>query len=190
MQTIEIDARGEKHFVAYDPGVFPVWRPTAEQAAAVATAKIITTVVFSQNLALFEAVLDLKRTGELYADFMDTADFSADFRKIEPFLARVDGAFFGLDSRRNGALIERIRAFAADSGKLCVVTLGDEGAIAFDGVVEQRVIAEFQPNVIDTTGAGDTFAGTLLALRSRGETLRACLDAASEAATRHVTVTR
>lgn len=185
-QTIEVDARGERHLRSYDPGVLPEWRPNGAQLKLIAEADVLTTVVYEQIVPLFEALLAAPRRGELFADFMDMKDFGGDFRRVRPWLEAVDGGFFGLDSRRNGALIENIRAFAADTGKLLVVTLGDEGAIAFDGIVEKRVIPELLAEVTDTTGAGDTFAGTFLAERSLGKPLVEMLARASEAATRHV----
>jgi len=62
-----------------------------------------------------------------------------------------------------------------------VVTLGARGCLARAGdeVVEQSA---FEVRAVDTTGAGDTFCGTLVARLSAGETLPAAMRYASAAA--------
>lgn len=69
-----------------------------------------------------------------------------------------------------------------------VVTLGAAGAlVARDGEVVQTVAAR-RVSAVDTTGAGDTFAGVLVAWLAAGSALHASLEAASAAAS--LTVTR
>lgn len=77
-------------------------------------------------------------------------------------------------------------SLSASAGTV-IVTLGERGAVvASQGAFIRRV--EPQPVVtVDTTGAGDTFAGTLVAWLARGSSLDAALDAATAAAAIAVT---
>jgi ribokinase len=62
-----------------------------------------------------------------------------------------------------------------------VVTLGSQGCLARSG--QQRLVqAAFAVNPVDTTGAGDTFSGTLVAALSQRLTLAQALRQASAAA--------
>ena len=62
-----------------------------------------------------------------------------------------------------------------------IVTLGQEGCVARSGQ-HRFVQAAFPVKVLDTTGAGDTFCGTLVAALSQGEAMPDALRRASAAA--------
>jgi len=64
-------------------------------------------------------------------------------------------------------------------GFLCVMTLGSDGAIAAIGETEWQIPALPVKNVIDTTGAGDAFAGCFAAAISRGQDVEGALRFAS-----------
>lgn len=75
---------------------------------------------------------------------------------------------------------ERMRAFAASSGRAVVVTLGGEGALAAtpDGVLKVEALP-VKP--VDTVGAGDTFCGYLAASLADGLPLEDALRRAAAA---------
>ena len=62
----------------------------------------------------------------------------------------------------DGALIDELERIARRQEQLLVVTLGAEGSLALGG--DRRVVcpAVMVPHVVDTTGAGDTFAAGFL----------------------------
>jgi ribokinase len=62
-----------------------------------------------------------------------------------------------------------------------VVTLGGAGAV-LDDAEGTHAIAPFTVRPVDTTGAGDTFCGSLCARLAQGEPLAAALRYASAAA--------
>jgi len=73
------------------------------------------------------------------------------------------------------------RDLAARHGLTCVVTLGGRGALAIGPAGGHRVPSlAIEP--VDTTGAGDAFAGVLAAALDRGRTLPDALREASVAA--------
>lgn len=61
-----------------------------------------------------------------------------------------------------------------------IVTLGAEGAMAWQAGALLRQ-PPFAIEVVDTTGAGDTFCGALVAAMARGQDLQTCLREASAA---------
>jgi ribokinase len=76
---------------------------------------------------------------------------------------------------------ERATSLAQRHGLICIVTLGGDGVCAVDGN-GARALEAFPVGVIDTVGAGDTFAGVLAAALDRGETLDQALRRATVAA--------
>ena len=68
------------------------------------------------------------------------------------------------------------KTFAVD----CVITLGARGAMAMDGETPVQV-ASPSVDVVDTTGAGDAFAGAFAAALDAGRTLRDAMTAGARA---------
>jgi ribokinase len=74
-----------------------------------------------------------------------------------------------------------LNELALRHGLTVVLTLGAQGAVALDGHQRQAVAAMPVP-VVDTTGAGDTFAGVLAAALIEGHLLHEAMRRASVAA--------
>lgn len=69
---------------------------------------------------------------------------------------------------------------------ICIVTRGAEGVVAIqDGCVVARATSK-RAKVIDTTGAGDVFAGAFLGRAVAGDSLESALNAASSIAGKKV----
>lgn len=96
-----------------------------------------------------------------------------------------------------GITVEEIKAGGADfdraivqlqqlSGGTIVATRGGDGCTAFDGQRFVRMPA-FEMDVVDTTGAGDVFNGTLAAAIAAGQTLDSAMRGASAAAAISIT---
>ncbi|MXP21762.1 ribokinase [Gordonia sp. HNM0687] len=76
------------------------------------------------------------------------------------------------------------RSLLAVAGS-AVITLGAEGAVVAEGDTVRRIDVE-QVRVVDTTGAGDMFAGVLAAHLTRDVELGAATELAAAAATEYV----
>ncbi|MGQ0675041.1 MAG: PfkB family carbohydrate kinase [Rhodospirillales bacterium] len=80
-----------------------------------------------------------------------------------------------------GPAVEAARRLSRGRKAAVVVTLGDEGAVAFRGAKAWHVPALKLDRVVDTTGAGDAFAGALAAALDAGMDLAPALARASAA---------
>ena len=80
------------------------------------------------------------------------------------------------------------RWFLAQGVKTAIITLGAQGAVAVDAAGARRFTPPRPPSApVDSTGAGDTFSGALMAALSRGEALDEAIRFAIAAATLSVT---
>lgn len=79
-----------------------------------------------------------------------------------------------------GVLGRAVRARTA--ARSVVVTLGGEGAVLVEGDTVNPVAPRRVPQVVDTTGAGDTFVGVLAARIAAGSRLNEACEAAATAA--------
>lgn len=94
------------------------------------------------------------------------------------FLPSLDDAMQLSGLREPDAIVDWSHALGA---KQVVLKMGDQGVLLSDG--QQRLpIASIQVQVQDATGAGDCFAGNLLARLVRGDTLAAAARYANTAA--------
>lgn len=92
----------------------------------------------------------------------------------------IEGRAIAVASDNN--VIDRMQlpgALSRRHGFLCVMTLGRDGAIAANGETEWRIPALPVKEVVDTTGAGDAFAGCFAAAMSRGQGVEDALRFAS-----------
>lgn len=86
----------------------------------------------------------------------------------------------------DGALALATQLRLATAARSVVITLGAAGSVVADDTGVKHVSAVPVRNVIDTTGAGDTFIGVLAAALATGATLAAATEAASRAGARAV----
>ena len=180
VQSIELDARGDRRFTAYDEGVLGQFRIEGEDAAYVQCADLVVAPVFEQNRAMFSSLIALSRQGMTAVDFSDFAQH-ADFDLLDKYIDQIDVGFFGLRADQT-EMIESLRLLANTQKVLIVVTLGTDGSRAFHGGSSFRCAAHPVRNVVDTTGAGDAFAAGFLSHYCRTADIDAALSSGAEVA--------
>ncbi len=99
----------------------------------------------------------------------------------------LDCVFASAGEDRDGAE-HLLRTLLAGGAKLAVVTCGSRGSMASDGT-QVRTVGIRPVDVVDTTGAGDSFIAGFISAHARGADLQTCLELGRDTAAetcRHV----
>ena len=181
LQLIDLEPSGEKIFVSYHQGVLGNCRVGEEERALIAESDLLVAPHYRQIDGFFSTVMASPSHGIRAVDFADIAE-DPGTTNVERFVEQLDIAFFGLSSS-HARLIDELEAIARRRGKLFIVTLGPGGSLALSE--GERIFCPAAPidRVVDTTGAGDTFAAGFLSeyVRSK-DVARSLARGAAEAA--------
>jgi fructoselysine 6-kinase len=184
LQLIDLEPSGEKIFVSYHQGVLGDHRVGAEERALIAESDLLVAPHYRQIDGFFSSVLDSPSRGLRAVDFADIAE-DPGTRNVERFVERLDIAFFGLEPS-HASLIDELETIARRRGKLFIVTLGAGGSLALSEGHRIRCPAAPVDRVVDTTGAGDTFAAAFLSEYLRSRNVGTGLERGAEEAARTV----
>jgi fructoselysine 6-kinase len=162
---------GDRVFESEEFGVTADYRPDAETVLAITTARWV-------HLGMLPAAADLvrvMRARDPGLPISQDCSVSAGFRGLAV-------AFDSAGENQTRAM-ELARASTAGGAALAVVTMGARGAIAFDGTTWWQQDA-CPAQVVDTTGAGDSFTAGFIDARLDGATVSGALAAGAEWAAR------
>jgi fructoselysine 6-kinase len=162
VQYIGLDPSGEKQFLRYDEGVLRAFRVAACERDIVERCDLLATTVFKHVEGLFDSVMAIPSAGLRVVDFTDLRDVGDGLELVSRYVDRFDIGFFGLRADET-ELIDGLEQIAAANARLFVVTLGADGSLALGS--GRRIVQPALPvaRVVDTTGAGDSFAAGFLA---------------------------
>lgn len=195
--SIAVDDAGQNQIVVA-PGVNLDLRADAVPDTLLASAQAVLLQMetdVAQNLALLKrargagrlTLLNNAPAQALPAELLDLLDVLIVNEGEADLTARAAGldALAGDPATRPalapGEREAALNELALRHGLTVVLTLGAQGAVALDGHQRQAVPAMPVP-VVDTTGAGDTFAGVLAAALIEGHLLHEAMRRASTAA--------
>lgn len=169
---LDVDARGERFIGFEEFGACAIYRPTAADLVALAEAGHVHVGWMPGAAAVLAG---LRQRGPTLSQ--DLA--------VNPDHAGLDVGFSSAEDAPDQAPAMMARMLAQGC-RVAVVTCGARGSLAGDGddIVSTGIVAT---EVIDTTGAGDTFIAAFLMAWKRGRPLRACLEAGRDAAARTCT---
>ena len=167
VQHIRVAPDGERIFERYDEGVLAGFRVSARQRDAIARCDLLATAAFGQGLEFFESVMACRPRGLRAVDFTNANDVGEPVAFAERWATKLDVGLFGLQ-RGETALIDALESVAQRTGRVFVVTLGPDGALALGRGPRIACAARPVQHVLDTTGAGDAFtAGLPVRVRAR-----------------------
>jgi len=166
---------GNRHFVGGDIGVSRFVLDDADLAYAASF-----DLAHTGDCSMIEDQVD-ELAGRVPVSF----DFSVkhDPAYAEPMLPHLSVAFFSASELDDGATAELLRWAVRRGTRVAVATRGTAPTISWDGR-ELASAAVAPAQVVDTLGAGDAFIGRYLVGWLAGESARALLEAASQAAAR------
>ena len=193
--VVAVSAQGERSVVWLPPADDEDAPPPdrgAERRDALARSRWAYTMPYDAE-ALATLARETEAAGTLLAIDIEREGTRAVAGGLGPLLQQADLVFL------NQGGFEAATGLAPDGDTLqalcrggrartIVVTLGAEGALAADRDQGTAQAAACPAEVVDTTGAGDTFNATFLVARDRGEPLAAALQQACRAAARTVSV--
>ena len=184
LQLIDLEPSGEKIFVSYHQGVLGDYRVGEEERALIAESDLLVAPHYRQIDGFFSSVMASPSRGLRAVDFADIAE-DPRTTNVERFVDDLDIAFFGLDAS-HADFIDELETIARRRGRLFIVTLGAGGSVALGGA--DRILCPAAPveRVVDTTGAGDTFAAAFLSEYVRSKDVPRSLARGAEEAARTV----
>lgn len=181
LQVIDCRSDGERIFVRYEAGVLADYQVDGEAADVIRKSDVLIVACYLQVMDLFVSAIDIPSDGLRAVDFLDLSGFEDRLTPVEKFADRFDIGFAGLEVS-DGDLIDRLEDLARRRGKLFIVTLGSQGSVALGSAERVTAQSVTVDNVIDTTGAGDSFAAGFLAAFSQRGDVAASLDAGARQA--------
>ena len=182
---IVVGPRGENQ-IAVAPGANLAWTLDAADRATIAAADVLLTNNEVPPDVVVDALQVARAAGvRIVLNPAPARALSAEILRIGPILTPNEHELvvaIGND-RVETALEELVVRHAGP----VVVTQGAAGALLVDGGREERFRGHPAPEVVDTTGAGDTFNGVLAAWLAGGAALPDAIRAANVAASISVT---
>jgi fructoselysine 6-kinase len=162
VQYIDLEPSGEKRFLKYDEGVLRQFRMGPREREIIVRSNLLATTVFKHVEGLFDSVMAVPSAGLRTVDFTDLRGVGDGLELVSRYVGRFHIGFFGLRADET-QLIDGLECIASANGRLFIVTLGAEGSLALG--TTRRIVqpALSVPRVVDTTGAGDSFAAGFLA---------------------------
>jgi fructoselysine 6-kinase len=164
---LDVDAAGERYILREDFGVCADYRPDPEAIAALRRVRHV-------HIGWLKHARDLKAAlaGSGVTISQDIA--------VNSDSGGLDVAFGSVGPSEDAA-VTTMRSLLDAGSRIAVVTCGALGSFASDG--KQVVRTGVRPvEVVDTTGAGDTFIAGFLAAHLSGSTLREAIEAGRDSA--------
>jgi len=161
VQHIRNTESGEKIFSNYEAGVIATMKPSQSDYNFLAKQDAIIGSMFSQIEPYLQSVITKKISGDTIIDFRDLKDYGKSVDIVKKYIDNFTIGFFGL-SKSDKKTINDLAQIARLHKKLIVITLGENGAIAFSNSEKYIQKVQIVDNPLDTTGAGDAFLSAFL----------------------------
>lgn len=163
-QEIDISPLGEKKFLTYHPGVIQDFIFTEEESEYLSNIKgVIISPLYEQILPFIDQVITHASQCEFIFDFHDTQDFEKKIENILPYLSLSKLSLFGLGPD-DQALIAQLKEYTLKNKGEVIITQAAQEIIYYKNSETFKYRPTPIDQVIDSTGAGDSFLGAFLAI--------------------------
>ncbi len=180
LQPIKLTSDGDRTFLDYRAGVLESLELDAAARRVIGAADVLATPLYAQIAGLFDRIMRCPTRARRVVDFADIAD-DPRMERVVPYVDQLDIAFFGI-AAGDTSTIDALKALAAAHDKLFVITLGAAGSLAVGRGSLATCSAIPVAEIVDTTGAGDSFAAGFLAAYCHGADLGESLAAGARRA--------
>lgn len=160
--SIEIFLKnGERQYGQWKPGVLETFHLRTKDKILIRGVHAIVVTIYPKyqhildELAAWKSKLQTAKRPLLVINYGDLKEFHDDVNILKRHEELADILVFGLDKDADEFLINRVREFATAT-RMCLVTLGKYGSIAWVGGRSFMQPAK-HVGITDTTGAGDAF---------------------------------
>nr|WP_321457299.1 ribokinase [uncultured Cohaesibacter sp.] len=158
---IQVEDSGENTIAIVKGANGEVSSATAQETLADLAEGDILLLQQEVPLVAIDKAIDLAKNAGAKS-ILNTAPFQEDYvplaNKVDVIISNeteFDALCSGTEAR-----VERAKAYATQTGRLLIVTLGADGAMVVEPNKEPVIVPSPKPEqVVDTTGAGDTFCG-------------------------------
>ncbi len=171
-------ADNDRYLQKYAAGVIEKFELDKTQIEVLENSDVAIYVCFKEIEHLFVNSLSYPKKALKVADFTDLLDYNKDLSIVRKTINKLDVLFFGL-KKSDTKLINELESLSSKFDKLIIVTLGEHGSVAFFENKKFEVPAQKVINVIDPTGAGDTFLATFVNSYAKGKNIKLSLKKAS-----------
>ena len=178
---------GEKLFFDYDPGVIAANIPSQEDINYLSQQDVMIGSLFIEIEPYIEKVITKKHDTDVVIDFRDLTDYGKSLNIVKKYINNVDIAFFGLTTKMQDH-IKELSQMSKTYNKLFIITLSDDGVMAFDNGTYYQQDAEKVTDPVDTTGAGDAFLSAFLANYYKTNSVQYSLKAGCDYASKVVQI--
>lgn len=175
---IEVDEHGERSFPKYDASALEQFEMTAQHLHHFESYNHVLTLLYKESETLFRSLMKLPLQQPLYCDFTDLKDFNSSADVVREFIPQLDLVFCGLEPQEE-SLLHDLKALSLEFQTTIVATLGSAGSLAYHKGQTLQQSAKPVKQVVDTTGAGDSFLAAFLTAHLHGLALPQCLEQAS-----------
>ncbi|MBI3984434.1 MAG: hypothetical protein HY344_00620 [Candidatus Levybacteria bacterium] len=181
-QNIALKENGERKFVGYNAGVFNKWHLSKKDINFILKHNVVFVSLSDGLEDIVHAIANLQGNITKIIDFSQDykfADFESEDNLIAKHCINFDIIFIG----GNEKLIKRVKTLGAKfSEKLFILTLGNQGSLAFQNDRSYFQKAKKIKKIIDTTGCGDAFqAGFVTAYLNNKDIQQALNSGAKQA---------
>jgi fructoselysine 6-kinase len=185
IQFIDRDENGERELFRYEAGALARHRMNADDRELLARSDVMIATVFTNVVDYFETVVQVPSAGLRALDYCNAGTSDDPLAFVRRYTEAFDIGFVSL-SEMPAESIDQVEAVARASDRTIIATLGGRGSVALSRRARVECAALPVADVVDTTGAGDTFAAGFLSVFARGGSIADSLARGTREASRTI----